>query len=217
MLLSDQDIIERLCTSDDKLRLIVCPIVNTGDIGAASIDVHLGTEFRIFENLNAAHIDFAADPKEQERQARRYSPRRWIDASKVEAFHLHPGEFALGGTLEFVRLPLDLAGRIEGRSSYGRLGLHVHVTAGFVDPGFSGTLTFELHNSGKLPISLYAGLRIGQLCFFKCGSVLEAYAQRDQSKYPNSIGTVGSRYYKDKEVASLYHQRVKLARGGQVG
>lgn len=121
-----------------------------------------------------------------------------VDIGHGDEFFLHPGEFVLAATLEYIRVPRDLACRIEGRSSWGRLGLLVHATAGFVDPGYSGNLTFELFNAGRLPIKLKPGMRMAQLCFFELnGEPNVAYDQRPESKYINSLSAVASRVYRD--------------------
>jgi dCTP deaminase len=115
-----------------------------------------------------------------------------------ERFYLHPGEFVLASTLEFIRVPSDLACRIEGRSSWGRMGLLVHATAGFVDPGYSGSLTFELYNAGKLPIELKPGMRMAQLCFLHLDGIpWRPYDKRPGSKYSNSLFAEGSRIWLD--------------------
>jgi len=109
---------------------------------------------------------------------------------------MHPGEFVLASTLEYFRLPRDLAGRLEGRSSLGRLGLQVHATAGFVDPGFHGNLTFELINSGSLPVRIAPGFRLGQMCFFPVQNVQVPY----EGKYAGSISAEASRIEEDSEI-----------------
>ena len=124
----------------------------------SSIDFRLDRYFRVFENHRYPHIDPAADQSDL---------TRMVEPVGDEPFILHPGEFVLGSTLEVVTLPDDLAARVEGKSSLGRLGLLTHATAGFVDPGFSGHVTLELANVATLPIKLYPGMKIGQLCFFR--------------------------------------------------
>jgi dCTP deaminase len=119
-----------------------------------------------------------------------------------EYFVLHPGEFALASTLEFICLPDDIAGRLEGRSTWGRLGLQIHATAGFVDPGFRGSLTFELINSGKLPIKLSPGLRLGQICFFRVHEVQVNYKMKKRSKYADQTGVVPCKAPEEPEVGS---------------
>ena len=127
----------------------------------SSIDVRLDRFFRVFENHRYPHIDPAADQSELTRE---------VEPEGDEPFILHPGEFVLGSTYEVVSLPDDVAARVEGKSSLGRLGLLTHATAGFVDPGFSGHVTLELANVATLPIKLYPGMKIGQFCFFRLSS-----------------------------------------------
>jgi dCTP deaminase len=134
MLLSEIDIARRLVDPDDKKRLIITPIVNAKEqFGPSSFDVHLSTDFHQLENLNLPYISL--DEESAEREAK-YTKK--VVLSAKEGLYLHPGEFVLASTLEYFRFPDDLAGRIEGRSSWGRLGLLVHATAGFVDPGYAG-------------------------------------------------------------------------------
>ena len=125
----------------------------------------------------------------------------------TEPYVLHPGEFALAGTLEFIRLPADLAVRLEGRSSWGRVGLQIHSTAGFVDPGFAGTITFELSNIGKVPIPLYPGLRIGQLSFYSSAQSVIPYRAKRLSKYAGKIAPVGSAFYRDPEYGAIRREQ----------
>ena len=127
----------------------------------SSIDVRLDRFFRVFENHRYPHIDPAADQSDLTRE---------VEPEGDEPFILHPGEFVLGSTYEVVSLPDDIAARVEGKSSLGRLGLLTHATAGFVDPGFSGHVTLELANVATLPIKLYPGMKIGQFCFFRLSS-----------------------------------------------
>jgi dCTP deaminase len=125
----------------------------------------------------------------------------------TEPYVLHPGEFALASTLEFIRLPADLAVRLEGRSSWGRVGLQIHSTAGFVDPGFAGTITFELSNIGKVPIPLYPGLRIGQLSFYSSAPSAIPYRAKRLSKYAGKIAPVGSAFYQDPEYGAIRREK----------
>ncbi|MGC9221386.1 MAG: dCTP deaminase [Solirubrobacteraceae bacterium] len=122
----------------------------------ASVDLRLGDSFRVFHNYRATAIDLRDPPANLTEE---------VSVAPGEPFVIHPGEFCLGRTLEWVRIPADIVARIEGKSSVGRLGLIVHATAGFCDPGFEGTLTLELNNLTRLPIRLYPGLPIAQLSF----------------------------------------------------
>jgi len=142
----------------------------------SSIDVRLDRFFRVFENHRYPHIDPAADQSDL---------TRVVEPDGQEPFILHPGEFVLGSTYEVCTLPDDVAARVEGKSSLGRLGLLTHATAGFVDPGFSGHVTLELANVATLPIKLYPGMKIGQFCFFRLSS---------PSEHPYGSEKYGSRY-----------------------
>lgn len=193
MLLQDRAIIERLLEEDDDRRIVITPLINPKEqIGPSSIDVRLGGSFRI---PATSHLG-AIDPDCKDDVA---SYTTAVEIGHREQFYLHPGEFVLAATLEYIRVPRDLACRIEGRSSWGRLGLLVHATAGFVDPGFSGNLTFELFNAGRLPVKLQPGMRMAQLCFFELEDVpFVAYDQRPESKYDKSLSVEGSRIWRDK-------------------
>ena len=171
MLLSDRDIL-----SEIELGRIALDPYDATMIQPSSIDFRLDRYFRVFENHRYPHIDPAADQSDLTRE---------VVAEGEEPFILHPGEFVLGSTYETVSLPDDVAARVEGKSSLGRLGLLTHATAGFVDPGFSGHVTLELANVATLPIKLYPGMKIGQLCFFRLSSPAE---------HPYGSAKYGSRY-----------------------
>lgn len=156
MLLSDRDITAAVQDG----RLVVDPW-NADLVQPSSVDVRLDRYFRVFNNTAYTHIDPATQQDEL---------TTLVEPKGEDPFVLHPGEFVLGSTLEIVTLPDDLAGRLEGKSSLGRLGLLTHSTAGFVDPGFSGHLTLELSNVANLPIVLWPGMKIGQLCLFRLSS-----------------------------------------------
>ncbi len=171
MLLSDRDIRAEL----DAKRVALEPF-DPGMVQPSSIDVRLDRFFRVFENHRYPHIDPAEDQPELTRE---------VEPEGEEPFILHPGEFVLGSTYEVVTLPDDVAARLEGKSSLGRLGLLTHSTAGFIDPGFSGHVTLELANVANLPIKLWPGMKIGQLCFFRLSSPAE---------FPYGSEKYGSRY-----------------------
>jgi len=185
MLLSDRDI--RAEVEADRLRLqpwdpeLVQP---------SSIDVRLDRYFRVFNNSQYTHID----PSVQQDEL-----TSLVEPAGDEPFVLHPGEFVLGSTLEVVTLPDDLASRLEGKSSLGRLGLITHATAGFIDPGFSGHITLELSNVANLPITLWPGMKIGQLCVFRLSSPAEhPYgSERYGSRYQGQRGPTPSRSYRN--------------------
>ncbi len=142
----------------------------------SSVDVRLDRYFRTFENHRYAHIDPSAEQADL---------TRMVEAKGDEPFMLHPGEFVLASTYEIVTLPDDVAARLEGKSSLGRLGLLTHSTAGWIDPGFTGHVTLELSNVATLPIKLWPGMRIGQLCLFRLTSPAE---------HPYGSAKHGSRY-----------------------
>ena len=159
MLLSDRDI--RAGVEAGRIRLDPW---DESMVQPSSVDVRLDKVFRIFENHRYAVIDPAADQSELTRE---------FVTDGDEPFILHPGEFVLGATWELVGLGDDVAARLEGKSSLGRLGLLTHSTARFIDPGFTGHVTLELSNVASLPIKLYPGMKIGQLCFFQLSSPAE--------------------------------------------
>ena len=142
----------------------------------SSVDVRLDSLFRVFNNTRYTHIDPALQQDDL---------TTLVEPAGDEPFVLHPGEFVLGSTLEVISIPDDLAARLEGKSSLGRLGLLTHSTAGFVDPGFSGHITLELSNVANLPITLWPGMKIGQLCMFRLSTPAE---------HPYGSAVYGSRY-----------------------
>ncbi len=171
MLLSDRDILAEI----DKGRVRLDPW-DQDMLQPSSIDMRLDRLFRVFENHRYGLIDPAEEQDDLTRQ---------VEPDGDEPFILHPGEFVLGSTYEQVSLPDDVAARVEGKSSLGRLGLLTHATAGFIDPGFSGHVTLELANVANLPIKLWPGMKIGQLCFFRLSSAAE---------HPYGSAKYGSRY-----------------------
>ncbi|WP_111720237.1 dCTP deaminase [Homoserinimonas sp. OAct 916] len=181
MLLSDRDIKAELAAGRIRLDPFVPEMIQP-----ASVDVRIDRYFRLFDNHKYPYIDPAEDQPEL---------TRLIEAKPNEPFILHPGEFVLGSTYEAVTLPDDIAARLEGKSSLGRLGLLTHSTAGFVDPGFSGHVTLELSNMATLPIKLWPGMKVGQLCFFRLTSPTERpYGSSEyKSRYQNQRGPTASR------------------------
>ena len=171
MLLSDRDIRAQV----EAGRVVLQPF-EPELVQPSSVDVRLDRYFRLFDNHKYPVIDPSADQPEL---------TRLIEVDPNEPFVLHPGEFVLGSTYEQVTLPDDVAARLEGKSSLGRLGLVTHSTAGFVDPGFSGHVTLELSNVATLPIQLWPGMRVGQLCFFQLSSPVE---------HPYGSSVYGSHY-----------------------
>lgn len=171
MLLSDRDIRAQI----DSGRVALDPY-EPDMIQPSSIDVRLDKYFRVFDNHKYASIDPSIEQPDL---------TRLVEVDGGRPFVLHPGEFVLGSTYESVSLPDDIAARLEGKSSLGRLGLLTHSTAGFIDPGFEGNVTLELSNTATLPINLWPGMKIGQLCFFQLSS---------PSENPYGSSVYGSRY-----------------------
>ena len=171
MLLSDRDIKAEI----DAGRVKVEPF-NGAMIQPSSVDVRLDRFFRVFENHKYSVIDPSIEQSDLTRE---------VAVEANEEFILHPGEFVLASTYEVITLPDDIAGRLEGKSSLGRLGLLTHSTAGFIDPGFSGHITLELSNVANLPVKLFPGMKIGQLCLIKLSSPAEN---------PYGSALYGSRY-----------------------
>ncbi|GAA2076278.1 dCTP deaminase [Pseudolysinimonas kribbensis] len=192
MLLSDRDIKAEL----ESGRIGLDPL-DLGMIQPSSMDVRIDRFFRLFDNHKYPFIDPAEDQPEL---------TRLIDVDDDRPFILHPGEFVLGSTFELVTLPDDIAARLEGKSSLGRLGLLTHSTAGFIDPGFSGHVTLELSNVATLPIKLWPGMKIGQLCFFRLSSPAEnpygtsAYG----SRYQGQRGPTASRSFQNFHRADVW-------------
>lgn len=183
MLLSDGDLRKEL----ESGRLQLDPF-DPKMLQPSSIDVRLDRFFRVFDNSRYTHID----PMQQQDEL-----TTLVEPVGEEPFVLHPGEFVLGSTFEKVGLPEYLAGRLEGKSSLGRLGLLTHSTAGFIDPGFSGHITLELSNVANLPITLWPGMKIGQLCLFQLTSPAEHPYGSTQagSRYQGQRGPTPSRAY----------------------
>ena len=171
MLLSDRDIAAEIKAG----RVQVEPF-EPKMIQPSSVDVRLDRFFRVFENHKYEVIDPSVEQPDLTRE---------VAVSPDDFFILHPGEFVLASTYEVITLPDDIAGRLEGKSSLGRLGLLTHSTAGFIDPGFSGHITLELSNVANLPVKLYPGMKIGQLCLIKLSSSAE---------HPYGSAVYGSRY-----------------------
>jgi dCTP deaminase len=187
--LSDRDIRAALETGAVNIRPYD-PI----DLQPSSVDLHLDHAFRVFRNNRYPYIDVRQPQPDLTELLR---------IEDDEPFILHPGEFVLGQTLEWVELPDDLVARLEGRSSLGRLGLLIHSTAGYVDPGWKGNLTLELSNVANLPIALYAGMRIGQISFFRMSSPVERpYGSPElRSRYQGQSEPTASAYYRDFDSA----------------
>jgi dCTP deaminase len=185
VLLSDRDIRAEITAN----RVGVEPF-EEAMIQPSSVDVRLDKFFRVFENHKYSVIDPSTEQAELTRE---------VIAEGDEPFILHPGEFVLASTYEVITLPDDIAGRLEGKSSLGRLGLLTHSTAGFIDPGFSGHITLELSNVANLPVKLFPGMKIGQLCLIKLSSPAEhPYgSEKYGSRYQGQRGPTASRSFKN--------------------
>jgi dCTP deaminase len=191
MLLSDKDIRAQI----EAGRIGLDPL-SMELIQPSSMDVRLDRFFRLFDNHKYPFID----PREQQDDLTRF-----VEVDKDEAFILHPGEFVHGSTIEFVTLPNDIAARLEGKSSLGRLGLLTHSTAGFVDPGFKGHVTLELSNVATLPIKLWPGMKIGQLCFFQLSSPSETPygSAKYLNRYQGQRGPTASRSFMNFHITDV--------------
>jgi dCTP deaminase len=172
----------------------------------SSVDLHLDGDFRVFRNNRYPYIDVRSPQPDL---------TELVSIEVDEPFILHPSEFVLGQTLEWVELPDDLVARLEGKSSLGRLGLLIHSTAGYVDPGWKGNLTLELSNVANLPIALYKGMRIGQISFLKMSSAVERpYGSRELgSKYQGQSSPTESQVYRDFEGEGKAHSKGGPRRG----
>jgi len=185
VILSDRDIRSALETG----RIVIEPF-SPDAVQPSSVDLHLDRRFRVFRNSRYPFIDVRQDQPDL---------TELVEIEEEQPFILHPGEFVLGSTLERVSLPDDLVARLEGKSSLGRLGLLIHSTAGYVDPGWDGNLTLELSNVANLPITLYYGMKIGQISFQQMSSPVDvAYGdERIGSKYRGQRDPTASLYHRD--------------------
>ena len=185
MVLSDKTIREEL----DAKRIVIDPL-EQGSIQPSSVDLHVDRFFRLFRNHSMRVIDVREDLEDL---------TELVEVPAGEALILHPGEFVLGSTRERVTLPDDLVARLEGKSSLGRLGLLIHSTAGFVDAGWDGHLTLELSNVANLPITVYPGMKIGQISFLRMSTAAEnPYGSAGLgSKYQGQRGPTPSRYFEN--------------------
>src|SRR5204863_6801589 len=185
MILSDRDIREHIASG----RITIDPF-DPACVQPSSVDLHVDDQFRVFANSRYPYIDVCEEMPDL---------TELVQVKPDEPFILHPGEFVLGSTLERLTIPDDLVARLEGKSSLGRLGLLIHSTAGYVDPGWNGHLTLELSNVNTIPITLYPRMRIGQLSFFQLSSPAERpYGSPDLgSSYQGQSGPTPSRYKLD--------------------
>jgi dCTP deaminase len=183
MILSDRTIREEI----DAGRIVIDPF-DPRCVQPSSVDLHVDSQFRVFANSRYPYIDVKQEMTDL---------TELVEVGPDEAFILHPGEFVLGSTAERVAIPNDLVARLEGKSSLGRLGLLIHSTAGYVDPGWDGYLTLELSNVANLPITLYPGMKIGQISFFKLTTEADVPYGAAGNKYQGQRGPTPSRFFKD--------------------
>jgi len=186
MVLSDRTIKEEISRG----RIVIDPL-DLSCVQPASVDVHLDNKFLVFKTGNhPVCIDV---------RQKQDTLNELITIQDEQPFYLQPGEFVLASTLEYIVVPDDIVGRLEGKSSLGRIGLLIHSTAGFVDPGWKGNLTLELSNAAKLPIALYYRMRIGQISFLRLTTPVEKAYGSDGlgSKYQGQVEPTASRYYQD--------------------
>ena len=185
MVLSDRDIRAEIAAK----RIVIDPYLPEA-VQPSSVDLHLDRRFRVFRNSRYPYIDVRTDQPEL---------TELVEIGGDDPFILHPGEFVLGSTFERVELPNDLVARLEGKSSLGRLGLLIHSTAGYVDPGWDGNLTLELSNVANLPITIYPGMKIGQISFFRLTTPAETpYGSKaTHSKYQGQRGPTASRFFEE--------------------
>jgi dCTP deaminase len=185
MVLSDRTIKEQL----DKGRIVISPL-DPADIQPASVDLRLDRKLLVFANSRTPYIDVKQGQEDL---------TQVVEISDETPFMLHPGEFVLGSTLEHIELPDDLVARLEGKSSLGRIGLVIHSTAGFVDPGWKGHLTLELSNLARLPITLYYGMKIGQISYLRLTTPADRLYGSPElgSKYQGQTGPTPSRVSQD--------------------
>jgi dCTP deaminase len=189
VVLSDRTIARLL----DEERIVIEPY-DESLLQPSSVDVRVDRFFRVFHNARYAYID-VKEPQEDLTEL--------VEIDDERPFILHPGEFVLGSTLERIVLPDDLVARLEGKSSLGRLGLLIHSTAGFIDPGWDGHVTLELSNVANLPITIYHGMKIGQISFVQLSEPAEKpYGSGDLgSKYQGQMGPTPSRYWQNFDVS----------------
>jgi len=182
MVLSDKDIVEWR----ENKELGIDPF-DKDCVQPSTYDVHLSSEFRVFSGHKTEVIDLK----------KKRSMTELVRVKKGGKFVIHPSEFVLGSTLERFKIPTNLAAKLEGKSSLGRLGLVIHATAGYIDPGFKGYITFEISNLNRVPIVLYAGMKIGQICFLKMSSRVNRPYGKAGNKYQGQKGPTESKAWKD--------------------
>ncbi len=199
--LNDSEILNYI--KEEELKII--PIINIDkQLGSTSFDIRLGTSFQVYLHTKYGIVDFANPSIDT-----RIHNSKMIDLDFLESITISPGQFILGHSMEYLKLPPKIAGQVEGRSSFARLGLQIHMTASFIDPGFEGVLTFEIFNAGPNPIKLFPGLRIAQLRFFKANNPFIPYNRNLEAKYSGLLTHNDSMQFKDYEMKKIRDELLK--------
>lgn len=192
MKLSDVDIQKRLQSGE----ISIVPAVADGQLGSMSVDLRLGNRFGVFRHIAAPFIDLGQDGANY---AMSDTLMQELELKEGDAFYLHPGELALGITVEKVTLPADIVGWVDGRSSLARVGLMVHITAHTIDPGWDGRITLEFANMGRLPLALRPGMKICAISFEPLSSpTSRPYALKRGAKYGTQDSPLPSRIGRDE-------------------
>jgi dCTP deaminase len=181
-------------------KLKVIPIMNLKEqLGSTSLDVRLGTSFQLYYQTKYGVVDFSDTDSLQSAE----NNSNLIDLDYLESITISPGQFILGHTMEYIKLPENIAAEIEGRSSFARLGLEIHMTAGFIDPGFEGVVTLEIYNAGPNPVKLFPGVRIAQLKFIPVNTPMSPYNKKHDAKYKGLLSHHTSMQFKDYEIVKI--------------
>lgn len=190
-------------------KLKIVPVMNLNEqLGSTSIDIRFGTSVQLYYPTKYGLIDLS---DEQSLYSAEYNSKM-IDLDYLESIIISPGQFILGHSMEYFKLPEKISGELEGRSSFARLGLEIHMTAGFIDPGFEGVLTFEMYNSGPNPIKLYPGIRIAQLRFIPINKPFRPYNKKHDAKYKGLLSHYTSMQSKDYEIERIKEEIKKYER-----
>lgn len=198
-LLNDYQI-KNLIAKKDDTSIKIIPIINfEKQLGTTSFDIRLGTSFEVYHTNQYGIIDFTDEHTTKETS---FNSSR-IDKDFLESLTIMPGQFILGHSMEYLKLPDNMSADLEGRSSFARLGIEIHMTAGFVDPGFEGVLTFEIYNAGPTPVKLFPGLRVAQLRFMPIDKPSKTYGNRHGAKYKGLLEHHISKQSKDYEIKKL--------------
>lgn len=201
MILTDIDIIKKLYDTNPDTRIIITPIINIKEqLDGCALDIRLGTEFILFEKNIFTYMDPLKELNDWEIEK---TFRRTKRVNPLKPFVLHPGEQILGSTLEYIRLPNNIFGLLSGRSSWSRQGLAVHSTAEFLHPNTRGSVTFELQNNGPVPIKLYSGMRIAQICFFELNRDYINKSCWKEPRYINNFRPEFGRIWDDREFVKI--------------